>query len=182
MDEDQARKQLEQLGLSNKEARVFVSTLFLGEASVQEIANKAGVQRVTAYVVLEALLLMGLVTQSTRGKIITFSPDNPLNLERLLVQKRDQLALQEYTLRSLLPQLSGMLSREKLPTVTKYYEGSRETSAMLEHFSARRFVAGEVWVAGEYIIVSVGSREPLIGITLHNPHLAQLIRHRATES
>jgi sugar-specific transcriptional regulator TrmB len=44
--------QIEELGLSNKEARVYVANLMLGPAGVQQIADASGIKRVTTYVIL----------------------------------------------------------------------------------------------------------------------------------
>ena len=47
--------ELKKLNFSDKEARVYLALLELGEAPVQKIAEKAKVNRATTYVILESL-------------------------------------------------------------------------------------------------------------------------------
>jgi amidophosphoribosyltransferase len=56
-------KNLKNLGLSDNEAKVYLSMLELGPSSVLEISAKAGVNRPTTYVQIETLKKMGLVSQ-----------------------------------------------------------------------------------------------------------------------
>jgi sugar-specific transcriptional regulator TrmB len=54
-------KQLEELGLSEKEAKVYLAMIALGSAPVSDIAKRAKIKRPTAYVVLDMLSERGLV-------------------------------------------------------------------------------------------------------------------------
>jgi len=56
-------KQLELLGLSEKESRLYLSALELGSFSVLEIASKSGIKRPTCYILLEELTKRGLVSR-----------------------------------------------------------------------------------------------------------------------
>ena len=51
---------LQQIGLTEKEAKVYLAALELGEKAVQVIAQKAGVNRATTYFILESLIEKGL--------------------------------------------------------------------------------------------------------------------------
>ncbi len=62
-------RELSALGLSQKEATVYVALLELGTASVQAIARRADLVRPTTYVILEALTKKGLV-QPKRGVVL----------------------------------------------------------------------------------------------------------------
>lgn len=54
------KKELKQLGLSDKDIEIYLSGLKLGPSSVQEISRKAGVKRSTTYLIFENLKKMGL--------------------------------------------------------------------------------------------------------------------------
>lgn len=60
-------EKLKNLGLNEKEARVYLAALELGEASVQEIAQKSGVKRVTAHVAIEKLKTEGLLYEEKKA-------------------------------------------------------------------------------------------------------------------
>lgn len=122
MDESLIRR-IEELGLSNKEARIYVSTLMLGPSSVQQIADHSGIKRVTAYVILESLAALGLVSQSIKAKKTLFVAESPENLSRLLDNREKSIHEQRDQLKEILPEL---LSLKDLPVdapVVKFYEG-----------------------------------------------------------
>src|SRR4051812_25054594 len=81
---DELIASIEDLGLSQKEARVYLANLMLGPATVQKIADQSGIKRVTTYVILESLNNLGLVSQSTKGKKTYFVAEEPSHLRRLL--------------------------------------------------------------------------------------------------
>ena len=58
---------LKELGLAEKEAKVFLASLELGSSAVQEIAKKAEINRATTYVIIEKLMKKGLMS-SVGGK------------------------------------------------------------------------------------------------------------------
>lgn len=68
---------LEGIGLSEKEAKVYLAVLALREALPSTIAKKAAVKRPTAYVVLEQLQAKGLVSRVKRQKALFYRALNP---------------------------------------------------------------------------------------------------------
>lgn len=104
---------IEDLGLSEKEARVYVANLMLGPATVQKIADQADIKRVTTYVILESLSGLGLVSQSNQGKKTYFTAEEPISLRRLLAKKEQQVADQKISFENILPELQKL---RNLPT------------------------------------------------------------------
>lgn len=116
--------QVEELGLSNKEARIYIANLMLGPAGVQQIADASGIKRVTTYVILESLVALGLVSQTSKAKKTLFNAEAPENLMSLLEKREQSLAEQKQQLKDLLPDLSKLRALPRdIPTV-KFYEGS----------------------------------------------------------
>lgn len=116
-------KQVEELGLSNKEARVYLGNLMLGAAGVQQIADISGIKRVTTYVILEALVNLGLVSQSSHAKKTLFNAEAPDNLRRLLEKREQSIQDQKHHLDELLPQLSKLKTLPKDTPSVKFYDG-----------------------------------------------------------
>ena len=56
------KEKLQELGLSEKEARVYLALFELGPSVVSGLAKKAGINRSTTYVILETLAKRGLVS------------------------------------------------------------------------------------------------------------------------
>ena len=70
-------KNLEKLNLADKEAKVYLALLELGEANIQRISNKSKIKRTTVYDVIEDLKEKGLVGTSKRKKRNYFFAENP---------------------------------------------------------------------------------------------------------
>ncbi len=131
MNEQELISHVEDLGLSNKEAKVYIAALRVGPAAVQQIADLANVKRVTTYVVLESLIAMGLVSQSTKGKKALYTAEPPVNLERLVQKRRRQLEHQETSLAEMLPELMGLTALPKDSPAVKLYEGEEGIRALV---------------------------------------------------
>lgn len=127
-------RDLEKLGLSPKESRVYLATLELGQDTVQNIAKKAKIRRPTTYVILDSLLKMGLVTTVEEGKKTLYAAEAPEQLDILLKKQEDYIEDQRSRLKGIIPDLRAVynLSTEK-PTV-KFYEGKEGIIAMQEDF------------------------------------------------
>lgn len=65
------------LGLSEKEAKVYLAALELAQDSAQNIAKKAGVNRPTTYVILEKLMKLGLANTLEENKKTLFVAESP---------------------------------------------------------------------------------------------------------
>ena len=108
---------LQNLGLSDKEAKLYLAVLELGEANIGQIALKSGVKRTTAYDVINSLKEKRLLTEITKGKKALFSAEDPRKLEGQLDEKKE-------TLKKILPELLSITNLlDKKPTI-KFYEGN----------------------------------------------------------
>lgn len=101
-------EQLQKLGLSQKEAQIYVATLELGEASpVSTIAKKAEVNRTTAYDVLETLVAKGLVITSTHKKYQFYRAQPPEKLTTYLKEQSDKFARLADETEEIMPELNA---------------------------------------------------------------------------
>lgn len=114
---------LKKLGLSDKEAAVYLATLGLGPSTVQQIGRRAKVARATTYLVLDSLVKTGLVTKyESEGKTL-FAADNPLQLERILEKREEHLKESRQDLEELLPRLQAFVQASDDRPVVRYYDG-----------------------------------------------------------
>jgi len=105
---DEAKKELIHLGLSDKEANVYLSSLELGPAPVQDIAKRARVNRATTYVMIESLSARGLMSSFAKGKKKFFSAETPERLLSILRLQRRELEEKEAELEEVLPSLMAL--------------------------------------------------------------------------
>ncbi|PIX80085.1 hypothetical protein COZ35_01840 [Candidatus Peregrinibacteria bacterium CG_4_10_14_3_um_filter_44_21] len=71
------QKILENIGLTEKEAKIYLAMIELGETVVSAIANKAGVNRVTTYDSVDKLTQKGFATKRKTGKKLLFTAVDP---------------------------------------------------------------------------------------------------------
>jgi HTH-type transcriptional regulator, sugar sensing transcriptional regulator len=106
---------LENLGLSEKEAKVYLALLELGQASAYRVAQKAGVKKPTTYVLLDDLMKKELVLKLPGAKkqmFVAKSPEEFFSIARNRVKMATDL----------LPEImSSMRGKNKVQTT--YYEG-----------------------------------------------------------
>jgi len=127
---ESVQKQLEELGLSPNEVRVYLASLELGAATVLQIAAKSAVVRPTAHVAVGALVKRGLVSSHTRGKKQYFQAERPGQLLRIVEEEKKKLADRESKLKSMLPGLESLILLSKEKPEVKYYEGLEGLEAM----------------------------------------------------
>jgi sugar-specific transcriptional regulator TrmB len=110
------QNQLEKLGFEEKEAKLYLALLELGEAGIGDISRKSGLKRTTVYHILDALKLRGLISQSQKGKKVLYLAEDPRSIGQDLKEKE---ALFQKTLPELLS-IANMF--EKKPAI-RYFEG-----------------------------------------------------------
>lgn len=132
--DDQLISHVEDLGLSNKEARVYVASLMLGPSPVQKIGDFAGIKRVTTYVILESLVNLGLVSHVTKGKKTLFIAEDPANLRRLLSKKEEALKEQKSSFEAILPQLKNLKTLPADTPGVRFYDSAEGIRSVLANF------------------------------------------------
>lgn len=116
-------KDIQSLGLNEKEAKVYLASLELGQATVQKISAKAGIKRPTTYFIIENLMERGLMSSYYQGKKQLFMAEMPERILDLIAKERKELELREEQFKRLLPELQSINNRNKDKPVVKYYEG-----------------------------------------------------------
>jgi HTH-type transcriptional regulator, sugar sensing transcriptional regulator len=127
-------RELANLGLSEKEAKVYLAALELGKSPVQKISQKAGVNRATTYVIIEGMMKKGLMSSYHEDKKQFFFAEAPEKLKILFKDQELALKRKEEYLEKLLPELKALnVEKEGRPTV-RYFEGKEGMRAMSEEF------------------------------------------------
>ncbi len=116
-------KYLQDIGLSEKEAAVYIMLIQVDDASVIDIAKKTNINRTTIYIVLESLEKKGLVTETTVGKKTHYQAEPPERLETYV--QRQKVTLDEYSKRlvDVIPQIKSIQRETGVKPIVKLYEG-----------------------------------------------------------
>jgi sugar-specific transcriptional regulator TrmB len=107
---------LTQFGLNDKQAKVYLACLELGPASILEIAKKSGINRATAYYIIEELIAKSLLTQTALKKRKLFAAAEPADIMNLIKEK-------EELLKSILPDLNALNNLSIKKPKIRFYEG-----------------------------------------------------------
>jgi sugar-specific transcriptional regulator TrmB len=116
-------KELQKLGLSDKEAKVYLSSMEIGPSPVQSIAVKAGVNRATTYVMIESLISRGLMSSFEKGKKKFFTAESPEQLVALLHKEEAEVKEKTRQMMEILPELKILFSAAEEKPKVRFFEG-----------------------------------------------------------
>jgi len=109
-------KELQHIGLNEKEAEIYLASLELGQTDISRLAKKARIKRTTAYLVADSLKKRGLLNSFKKGKRPVFYAEDP----RILLEQLDE---RKALITSLLPRLLSQSNLIDKKPVIRFYEG-----------------------------------------------------------
>jgi HTH-type transcriptional regulator, sugar sensing transcriptional regulator len=107
---------LGKLGLSPKEARLYLISLETGPTSIVKLAQKSGVKRGTIYEFLEEMIEKGLMEIIISGKRRLYRGTDPKNLQKIVDRQKEILD-------SLVPDLSLLVPDTLEKPKIRFFEG-----------------------------------------------------------
>ncbi|KKW42692.1 MAG: Transcriptional regulator, TrmB [Candidatus Magasanikbacteria bacterium GW2011_GWA2_56_11] len=125
---------IQNLGLDEKQAKVYLAALELGLASVCELAEKSGVKRTSIYNFLEEMKARRLLSEVKKGGKVFFQPGSP---ELLVSQAKEQLK----KVQDSVPFLLGLYNLPANKPKVKFFLGIDGLKNLYE----------EIWQVGEPI-------------------------------
>jgi len=142
---------LQDMGLSEKESRVYLALLELGKASGYAVAEKAKVKRPTTYVILTELMQKGLVLKIPRAKKQNFIAKSPDEFFRVQEEKI-------FKSKRLLPEFMAIAGNVEQKVKVMYYEGLKgmeeatrygqtdlENKEVVGFFATAENISPELW-------------------------------------
>jgi sugar-specific transcriptional regulator TrmB len=127
-------RELVNLGLSEKEAKVYLAALELGKAPVAKIAQKAEVNRATTYVQIKSLMAKGLMSSYEEGKKTYYFAEFPEKLSLLFREQAMAIQRKQEYLDKILPELRSLNTLEKDKPTVRYFTGKNGIYTMVEEF------------------------------------------------
>ena len=104
------------LGLNEKQAKVYLAVLQMGKGSVPAISIKAGTKRPTTYLLLEELRMKGLANLLPRAQKVLYTANSP---QMLLEEQREK----EQLIKANMPELMAIFNTQKEKPKVTYYQG-----------------------------------------------------------
>lgn len=116
--------ELTKIGLSDKEARVYLAALELGKAPIQDIAKKAGINRTTTYVMITELEKRELVKPLKMGKRNYFVAESPDMILEILKKEKQEIENKEREIKEILPELKSVYNVAPGRPKIRFFEGA----------------------------------------------------------
>lgn len=116
--------QLEDVGLSTNESKVYLSLLRLGSGKAGRVAKEANVERTSTYNALQSLLSKGLASYVVIGKVRWFQAAPPERLVDYYEAKRDKA-------HEMLPELHELFTQTNLQQNVRLFKGMRGVKSVL---------------------------------------------------
>ena len=123
---------LKQLDFEEREVDIYCALLSLGNASIRDVADKAGVNRGTTHELLKDMVKRGIVSYFPKGKRRHFCAEDPDKLLSLASEKQEALRHASLQLANeIIPSLNRLKPGSDSPKVT-YYEGDDGIESVLK--------------------------------------------------
>lgn len=127
-------KFLQEIGLNEKEAALYLALLQVDNASVIDVSKKTKINRSTVYVVLEGLMKKGLVSETQIGKKIHYQAEPPERLETFVERQKTILEERSRRLKTIIPEIKSIQRDTGERPIVKYFEGRAGIISSLEEF------------------------------------------------
>lgn len=123
---------LRSYGLEENEARVYLTLLELGPATVTEITKKAQITRTLGYSILERLGLLGLVTRTSGSEMKRrYIAEHPRSFLQYVKNRKNQWERNVASAEQLLPDLVALYKDKEKPVI-RYQEGTQGVTRLYE--------------------------------------------------
>ena len=116
---------LQDLGVSEKEARVYISLLELSFDTVQNISKKSKVNRATTYVILKSLIEKGIVSTLEKDSKTYYVANEPKSIFGWLNHQNQEIIRRRNALESIIPQLQSIYNLNLDKPIVKFFEGEQ---------------------------------------------------------
>ncbi len=107
---------LKNIGLDEKQSKVYIAVLELGESTVLPIAKKANIKRTYCYDVLDELQKLGMVLYVEKNNRRRYFAEDPKKIEN---HEKAKL----HDLQDVIPDLRAIYSTEREKPRVRYFEG-----------------------------------------------------------
>ena len=125
-------KALEQLGLSDKETKVYLACLKLGPSPVRKISTEVSINRGTTHDILRSLVKRGLVSYYHQHRHQYFIAEDPEKLNDLVEEEHQKILETKGRIFAIIPQLKSMYDNAQEKPIVKFYEGHAGAKIILQ--------------------------------------------------
>ncbi len=111
------------LGLNSTQAKAYMALVRYGSLAPPELASKTGETRTNAYTVLDRLVELGLAKKDESKKKLVYRVENPVALEKLVKQYRDDALAREKLVKDSMPALLNFFYTYSEQPGVRFFQG-----------------------------------------------------------
>jgi sugar-specific transcriptional regulator TrmB len=140
-------KYLMDAGLSDKEAKIYLTLMQLEKGSVVDLAQKTKIKRPTVYTILDSLNKKGLVSQIEQDKKVRYVAEPPERLHTFL--ERKEIGLKELMAqfdRDIIPQIKTLQRETGEKPIVRYFSGKEGVLSTIGNFFDYKSDADPVYI------------------------------------
>lgn len=139
-------KFLQEIGLSEKAAVIYLHLLKVDQDSVIDIAKATNINRTTVYPVLDELIKKDFVEEIKENKKIFYRARTPDRIESYLQEQKIKIEEQTQSAHGIIPQIKGVMRQEGQRPIIEYYEGRDAIMRASKSFYTETDKEGEVYL------------------------------------
>ncbi|KYK26312.1 hypothetical protein AYK26_05380 [Euryarchaeota archaeon SM23-78] len=124
--------ELERVGLTQNESKVYLALLDLGSSLAGKISEKAGIHRRAVYDALNRLIEKGLVSYVIKSGKKFYEATNPEKILDVLKEKEEDIKQKEEVVKTLLPELFARYKATKSELSAAIYRGKGGLKTVME--------------------------------------------------
>ena len=116
---------LNEIGLNDKEIKIYLALVKLGESGATKLSSLTKINRITIYGILNSLKNKGFVSSTIKAKKTQFIPAPPKSILELIKRKETRFS-------SIIPELQDLSGKIKCSSSTKLYEGLKSVYELMQ--------------------------------------------------
>lgn len=150
MDIENIELQLEEIGLTKSEIKVYLSLLKLGESSTGRIQAESKTANSKVYEVLSKLIDKGLVSYFTKGNVKYYKASSPKMILEFLKEKKEEITKKEEQIKTILPTLMQFQQEKEDDKQALIFSGPRGLKTAFASLVDELNPGEEVHIMGVY--------------------------------
>lgn len=123
---------LEKLGLTKNETKVYLALLELGLVSITDLIKRTKLHKQIIYDNLERLIAKGLVSYVIKANRRHFNAASPEKLIDFFEEQKQEISKKESIVKKLLPELIALKEKVKEKQLASVYHGKKGIKSILE--------------------------------------------------
>jgi sugar-specific transcriptional regulator TrmB len=116
---------LRELGLNDKEIKIYLSLLPLGSAPASILGKRTKITRSTAQYSCQQLVKKGLISVIEKNNSFIYTPESPDKIIYLLEQQKKEIENKEAQVNRIIGNLKNMMSTSAVLPKVQFFEGKQ---------------------------------------------------------